>query len=448
MSRVVANMMRAGLSLLLGARALTSTSNRASSPTLPGSRQPRVILVGLDSMQGLGAARVLASRGVPVIALAKNGRSDWCRTRVCEEIIVTDTETEALIDTLEDIGPSLPERAVLVPCTDASVRLVSRHRRRLEPWYHVLLPPHEVVEMLMDKTSFYTYAKEHDLPIPETYFIRSRPDLVAVIDELTFPCILKPANSATSLWEQNTDISAFRVASRDELLAIYDETHEWTDVFILQEWIEGPDSNLYSCNCYFDADSNPLVTFVARKLRQWPPHVGKSCLGEECRNDTVLRETLRLLGGVGYRGLGYVEFKLNERTGEYVIVEPNIGRPTGRSAIAEAGGVELLYTMYSDAVGLPLPPQREQTYRGAKWIHLRHDLQSALYYRRRGDLTFRLWWASWRGKKFYALFSWSDPAPFFSDIARTARSFLSWEGRSGYSRRLTGTVGEPVRTED
>jgi predicted ATP-grasp superfamily ATP-dependent carboligase len=168
---------------------------------------------------------------------------------------------------------------------------------------------------------------------------------------------------------------------------------------------------------------------VARKLRQWPPVTGESCLGEECRDDVVLEETIRLFQSVGLRGLGYVEIKQDARSGNYFILEPNIGRPTGRSAIAEAGGVELLYTMYCDTIDWPLPENRQQTYGNVKWMAIRRDVQSALYHWRAGDLTVRQWWQSVRGPKAYALFSWSDPGPFFGDLVRGFRLYLSAEER-------------------
>jgi predicted ATP-grasp superfamily ATP-dependent carboligase len=173
---------------------------------------------------------------------------------------------------------------------------------------------------------------------------------------------------------------------------------------------------LYSCNCYFDDNHQPQATFIARKLRQWPPETGTSCLGEEVRNDEVLEESLKLFKSVNYHGLGYVEMKKDQRTKEHFIIEPNIGRPTGRSAISEAGGVELLYTAYCDMIGAPLPENRSQQYRNVKWISLRRDIQSAFFYWRRGDLSLTDWMQSWRGKKAYAIFSWNDPAPFFFDF--------------------------------
>ncbi len=386
---------------------------------------PVAVLIGFDSMQGLPAARTLAAHGVPVIGVASDPGHSQCKTNVCQEIVYAPTADTDLIPHLVKLGSRLGQKGVLFPCEDTNVLLVSRHRRQLEEYFHVLLPDSDVVEMLMDKVSFYSFANQNDLPIPKTIFIESQQDVERAAGELTYPCVLKPRDSAARKWEDETIFKAFKIDSADELIATHNHYCRWTDCFIVQEWIEGEDSDLYSCNCYFDRNSQPLAAFVARKLRQWPPETGVSCLGEEVRNDTVLEQTLRLFRHVNYRGLGYMEMKRDQRTGEFFIVEPNIGRPTGRSAIAEAGGVELVFTAYCDAVGRPLPENRQQTYRGVKWIHLRKDLQSAIQYWRRGDLTIGQWWQSLKGKKAYAVFSWKDPWPFIYDWAGAVRSLLS-----------------------
>ena len=121
--------------------------------------------------------------------------------------------------------------------------------------------------------------------------------------------------------------------------------------------------------------------------------------------------------------------KRDARNGKHYIMEPNVGRPTGRSAIAEGGGVDLHYTMYCDALGLPLPENRIQTYGNVKWMHIRRDLQSALYYWRRGELTIPDWWRSIRGRKVFALFAWDDLGPFLGDLFRAVRLFMSPEER-------------------
>lgn len=153
----------------------------------------------------------------------------------------------------------------------------------------------------------------------------------------------------------------------------------------MQEYVD--DGELFTVNAYFGADGLPLVTFVTRKERQWPPHLGIASYARECRNDDVLAHTIRLFSSLPFRGLGYLEMKRDVNTGGYLMIEANIGRPTGRSATAESGGVELLGTMDCGALALPLPDGRTQTYGEAAWLDLRRDVLSAVHYWRQGELT-------------------------------------------------------------
>ena len=353
-----------------------------------------------------------------MIGIAKDSRHFSCRTRVCERIIQADHGTPALIPVLVELAASLQLRAVLCPCTDAAVLVLSEHREKLQSDYHLALPDDDAVQMLIDKVRFFQFAGEHDIAIPQTFLLHNRADAELAAKELAFPCILKPPMKSAR-WQKNTKAKAFKVESVSEFLELYERCREWADLLMAQQWVAGDDGNLFSCNCYFSREGKPLATFIARKIRQWPPETGTSCLGEEVRNDEVLRESLALFERVGYHGLGYVEMKKDEITGQHYIIEPNIGRPTGRSAIAEAGGVELLYTMYCDLTGMALPARREQHYGGVKWIYWRNDLRSAWHYWRKGDVTLGQVLQSWRGKKACAVFSWSDPMPFLSDFGRS-----------------------------
>lgn len=383
------------------------------------NRAPALV-IGLDSFTGVQTARILASNRIPVIGVAADPGHFCCRTRVCSRQIYTDTAGEALVESLARLGPTLPAKAVCYPCNDLSVAVLSAHRDVLSPWFHIALPAPETVSLLMDKMAFINHALQAGLPVPPTFFLRSRADAVAAAAELQFPCILKPPRK-TVMWEANAPEKAFKAENREHLLSLYARYAPYADLLMAQQWVAGTDADLYSCNCYFNKAGEPVASFVARKLRQWPPEAGTSCLGEEVRNDVVRQVTIDLFRSVTFHGLGYVEMKRDAGSGEHFIIEPNIGRPTGRSAIAEAGGVPLLYTMYCDVTGQPIPEPLEQRYTGVKWVYLRRDFQSAFYYWRRGDLSLRQWLGSLRGRKAYALFSWRDPGPFIGDLARVVR---------------------------
>jgi predicted ATP-grasp superfamily ATP-dependent carboligase len=404
-------------------------------------QQASAVIIGLDCLPGIQTARILAQNGVPVIGIARDPNHPFSHTNTCKTIRFSAIVQDALMSTLEEVSSQLPQKAVLYPCTDYSVLLVSRNRRVLQERYHIALPESDTLEMLMDKTSFFRFAREHGLPVPTTFFLRTRAEAIIASQEMPFPCIMKPGFK-TSNWETGAaGAKAYLLSSSQEFMAAYDRCGSWAESILAQEWVHGTDADLYSCNCYFDRQSKPIVTFVARKLRQNPPILGVSASGEECRNDTVKKQTVELFTSVRLRGLGYLEMKRDAHSGQYRIIEPNIGRPTGRSAIAEAGGVPLIYSMYCDLAGLPLPARREQTYRGAKWIYFKNDLASSWHYWQKGELTVREWVRSLRGHKRDAVFSRSDPLPFLLDWWTPIRDRL----RRGWRVLTQGDVQPLVR---
>lgn len=384
-----------------------------------GSSVPPAVVVGLDNITGLQTARILAARGVDVIGVVADRRHWGARTNVCVEIVESRLSGEGLLTCMQELGGRLDRTAVLIPCTDPSVAALSRHRDRLARHFRLPLAPHPVVELLMDKVSFARHAATAGLPVPRTEFLSSRSDAVRAAPLLNYPCVVKPP--VKSVWEGHTGAKGFPVREAAELLPVYDRVARWSPLVLAQEWVPGGEGDLFSCNAYFDAEGQPLVTFVARKIRQWPPDIGTSASGEECRNDEVRDATVELFGGLGFRGLAYLELKRDRRTGRLLIIEPNVGRPTGRSAIAEAGGVELVYTAYCDAAGLPLPQARHQQYLGTKWLDLRRDAQAALLAHRRGELSLSDWARSLRGPTAHAIWSRRDPVPFAVDLVQATR---------------------------
>jgi predicted ATP-grasp superfamily ATP-dependent carboligase len=380
------------------------------------------VVVGLDNITGLQTARILATRGVRVYGVAANRRHFGARTNACVEVVESRLSGQELVDTLRRLVPRLgPEPAVLVPCTDGAVWSLSLHRDQLLDRFRLPLGDHDGIDLLMDKVRFADHAKMYGLAAPRTEVLRSHADAEKAAEVLSWPAVVKPPVKAET-WLSHTSAKGIRVDGPDQLLEVYDRVADWAPVLLAQEWVDGPEDALFSCNAYFDASGTPLVTFVARKLRQWPPQVGTSASGEECRNDEVLEETLRVFGSVPFQGLAYLEMKRDSRTGAMAIIEPNVGRPTGRSAIAEGGGVELVFTAYCDAAGLPLPSQRTQQYVGTTWLDLRRDVQAAAVGIRRGELTPREWASSLRGPRTHAIWSATDPRPFVTDLGHVLAS--------------------------
>jgi len=402
-----------------------------------------VVVMGLDCATGLQVSRVFADRGIEVIGLVTDPWHPCARTRSCRRLIKAGRDPEGMVEGLFELARKLDTAAVLVPCTDLAVIGVASYREALGEHFLTSMAPRAVIEQLMDKAAFAGFAKARGIPIPETHVVSNRSDADIAAQQTRYPCVLKPAIKSVK-WDEQAAGKALVAETPDALLGLYERHALFADRFVVQELVPGDASDHYTCDGYFAVGGGPLVTFVTRKVRQWPPVVGQGCISVEHRNDEVRELAIRLLTAAGHHGQGYVESMWDDRTGRHVVIEANVGRPTGRSAAAERAGVELLMTMYSDLAGDPLPAERVQHYRGSKWIYIRRDVQGCvglLVQRRISPMEIL---RSWRGRFAFAMFSWRDPVPFLADLVRAARNARIGLLKSSPGRRPglpSGSIG-------
>ena len=368
-------------------------------------------------MTGLQSARIFAGRGLRVLGVAQDTKHYACRSKRLDSIHAYRRDEGDLLRVIREIASTIEGPFLLLPCADWSVLELSLRRDELPSNARIVLPPHETLQTLMDKSSLEEFARSAGIGTPRTMQMSVGAGDVDV-ESLTFPVVVKPARKSPA-WDGAIPTKVVVCDDPSRLREVATSLPESVGTLIVQEWIPGGEDQLYSCNVYIDRSGDVLGSFVARKLRQWPPNAGTSASGESVLDSRVSELAARLFSKAGHRGLGYVEMKYDERFDTYIVIEPNLGRPTGRSAIAEGGRVDLLYTAYCDAVGIEVPPARAQRKDTNKWIYIRHDLQAAAVAVRRGELTWSAWLESIRGPKMFAVWSLSDPLPFVVDLWAT-----------------------------
>lgn len=377
--------------------------------------KPPAVVLKLDSVTGLQAARILHSYNIPVYGFADNRNHFCCRTNSCKEVIEANTSSDELIEALLRHGKELGRKSVIFPCSDDSMNIISIHRNELDQYYHMILPAHDVIQLFTDKVKFYQFAHSNNFPIPNTFFPKNRSDVIEISKTIKFPCIIKPPRT-TRQWWNNFSTKLLRISSTQELLENYDKCSNIIDSPIIQEWIEGDDSQLYSCTYYCNKHNDIKITFASRKLRQWPIENGEICLGKEIHNDDIIEITKNMLRGIKFTGVGSLEMKKDSEDQKYYMIETNVCRLPLRFKIVEAGGVELLYTMYLDALDMTEKTNTIQTYKDIKWISLLNDLLASRAYMKKGELTFTQWLKSMRGINTFAVLSLRDPIPFIYSV--------------------------------
>jgi len=387
-------------------------------------RAPAVI-VGLG-MTGLGVARSLSPYRIPLIAIDHLPRQPSSYTRLCRKILLDRRPGNDLWDVLLRLGESMqPTRPVLILTKDTAVLEASRRREQLAPFFRFHLPGREHVDVLMDKTAFAEYAVAQGLTVPQTFTVRGSEGWEAVAKLCPFPCIIKPKYRSAA-WVGAGLPKAYRAESQDQMAHLARTLKGVEDHYVIQEFIPGPDSEVFFQLAYYDGEGQRVAAFTGRKIRQWPPLLGSTTMAEAASSEQVDSEARRLMELVRFKGLGSVEFKRDPRDGRFKITEATVGRPNLQSEVATANGVNIVYRAYCHLTGeepMPEPPRG----RNVRWIFVDNDLSSALHYWRRGELRIGDFLRSYRRPRYCADFSWRDPLPFVMIALRVARkTLLRW----------------------
>lgn len=325
-----------------------------------------VVVTGADLPGGLCLARALRDIGVPVYGLAVDPGSPCCRSSAWAEIVgVADDSERGWMEAMLKVASRHP-RQVLFPVQDTVTDIVSRHRDALAEHYLFVLPEHATVRLLGDKSAFAPWAQENGFPVPRTHVVCSPHELEAALQALTFPVVLKPFTRDRRWHNASGRNKAYRLDSAAAIADIPFSLFDVSDRYVLQEWIDGDDSDVHFCLVYRDRSGRELAYQTGRKLLQWPVGTGNTAICTTTEDPSLHRLTRQVLDRAGLVGWASVEVKRDRRDGRYYIVEPTVGRPELQLNLATAAGTNLAAIAYHDACGLPIGPQPRR--RDAIWL--------------------------------------------------------------------------------
>jgi predicted ATP-grasp superfamily ATP-dependent carboligase len=349
------------------------------SSSLPLSSQADVcpvVVVG-GSVAGLGVVRSLSGTRAPVMVLDTSRLNAALWSRHCEGRVIAHLSGRQLIDELKAEGSRFAQRPLLVLTQDASVEAVSRWRDDLQPYYRFLLPPPDIVEIFNDKAEFHDFAMREKFSVPESVVVRCTDDLVR-IEALQLPVIVKPARK-TDLHESGLDRAA-RFDRLEDATAHCMALMKLKASAIVQQWVDGPDNQIFFCLFFCDLSGQPLRFFTGRKLSAYPAGVGSTatCIAAPEAHAELKALTVRLTSMTRYAGIGGLEFKRDAKTGEFIIIEPTVGRTDWQEEIATLSGVNIPAAAWMHAMGRSIEPAETAAIGSAWRTSLKHRSPSAL----------------------------------------------------------------------
>lgn len=371
-------------------------------------KKPVAFVLGLNAL-GLGVVRSLGRSGVKVVGFstypwAAGMSSKYCRALVCP---IQDEKPQEALDLIVDEGKKLDEKGILYPCTDRFVLLVSRHRKVLSEYFKFMIPSEEVVEGVVNKRRTYEWAEKIGVDYPETFYPRDWSELEEIRDRITYPVFVKPYYS--HLLFKKFHRKGFVVKNYQELAEAYKLIFPSGVDTMVQKVVEGPDWNMVCVCTYIGREGKPMGVFVHQKLRQLPKGFGLGTLSRTIHNDELASIGLKFYKGVGYRGIGEIEFKKDDKDGKFKLIELN-ARPWLQNVQATRAGINFPLIQYMDLLEKDVGPIGD--YRdGVRWVEMMNDIKSYMQYRETGSLSFRDWMRSWLGADCHAHFAWDDLRP-------------------------------------
>jgi D-aspartate ligase len=315
------------------------------------SNVPVVVVEG--TLNSLGVVRSLSYGRMPIYLLATSRFCAAGWSRLCTFVRVPSLEGPALINGLMELGSRLRNRPVLILTGDECVDAVSSSRDKIEPLYRISLPSVEMVRALADKSLFQELAKREEFHVPLGVALGSTADL-NLLQNITLPVIIKPADK--KLVNKNAVERAVRVNTLAEAQTAATRMLERAPQIVVQEWIDGPDAEIFFSLFSCDRHSNLIGIFSGRKVVCSPPGVGSTAVCVAAPEESAELSALvsHFIASVGYRGLGSLEFKRDNKTRRFMIIEPTVGRTDWQEEIATLCGVNLPLITYWSELGRPI----------------------------------------------------------------------------------------------
>ncbi len=391
---------------------MTATETGTPSWSTLLSRTPGALVVGGD-YQGLGIARSLGRRGIPVaivddeVSIARSSKYVQQSMRV-----PTLRSSEDTVKALHDAARRFElEGWVLFPTREETVAAVAQNRVELARSFRVPTPSWDTVRIAWDKRLTYKVAERLGIDAPKCWFPRSEADLSEITCDS--PVIIKPAIKEHFFYA--TGAKAWRADNPVELLQKYRQATAIIPAaeVIVQELVPG-DGDRQLAYCAFVKDGEPVGTMTVVRRRQHPSDFGRASTFVETVDLPELEApSLRLLRAINYYGLVELEFKRDERDGVVKLLDIN-ARTWGYHGLGAAAGVDFPAMLYQDQTGHPVQPCRARP--GVRWARLATDVPNAVRDISRRQLRTTDYFRSLRGIDVGAVWATDDPLPALAEL--------------------------------
>lgn len=367
--------------------------------------QPLPIVIKANWINAMGIIRSLAIEQIPSIAIADDplGLGLFSNQTIGLRCPDYANSPQSLAGFLLDLADRLQQPGIIMPTDDATLETLIQINWLIEGKYKKTYPRVELLDFILDKHNQILSAGEAGIPVPFTVAPENPSDINSWPSEL-FPCVVKGRRGKS--FYNTVGFQARLIEHPEKLAEIFSQIDP--KLAIIQEYIPGNDEQFFGYRFYISDDGKVLAKYTTQKLLQTPRNFGVMRRGITISNSDISDQSLQWLSETGYQGLGYIEYKFDQRDGQYKLIELN-ARSWSTLFMGTLCGVNLPAVMYraiTENKFDPIVGQKD----GVEWVSHVEELLSVSGEILKRQFNFRDWSRHLpKGKD--VIFGWKDPLP-------------------------------------
>ncbi len=316
-----------------------------------------VLVLDADLPPALTIARSLHARGISVDVASHEARPIAGYSRAVDKRHRYPDPLEHEFDFIEWVAERLadPRYDLVIPVTERTVTPLLKHRKGLAD-ERLAMAGSDALAVVLDKSRTVALAEELGIPSPASRLVTSLDEAEAAADALGYPIVIKPVSSVGGRGPQNVQLTVSYAVDPGQLKSRVTHALRYGNA-LLQERFAGDGVGIELI-----ADRGRIV-YPFQHLRQHevPLTGGGSSLRMSMPIEPALLEaSQKLIGALGWHGVGMVEFKRKAATGEFRLMEIN-GRFWGSLPLAFEAGADfpaMLYELLVEGRVADWPPYR------------------------------------------------------------------------------------------
>jgi predicted ATP-grasp superfamily ATP-dependent carboligase len=317
---------------------------------MPTTRDWKVLVTDGDALHSLAIVRSLGQKGMKV-TMASHRRfaslsfySRYCHKRV---IYPNPEKKKEFVDFLIEFVRE-NQYEILLPVRSTVTPLISEYQKELKSYVDFVIPSLESMEVANNKEKTFQFAEKIGIPIPQTAYPKTLPEVEIVCKEFKFPIVMKSVfgSGSKGITYVNSPYRLMQLCSK-----YFQEEPLHPNKFILQEFIPGEGYGFFAI---FDR-GEPKGIFMHHRLREYPITGGPSSFAESIYDERLKELGLKILSELNWNGVAMVEFKLDNRNNQFKLMEIN-PKFWGSLNLAIASGVDFPYLFCLLAKGEKFEP--------------------------------------------------------------------------------------------